>query len=480
MNAEDATLTIPGHSCLIKSEIKTSLSLSWLYDMCEDFQNKKIMKINVDFNGIQMNLFEKLPNFEILVATGLNFSNIFLSSANLKKIHLSRNKITTFRLLIYKSLLSLDLSYNELENINFNPAELDELKLEFLNLSHNNLRSIDGISNLPNLKYLDLSRNKIEKLEENHFSTFRKLTSLNLSFNKLSVISGCIFCAQKNLKSIDFFNNNIRTIDGLMIHPSKSLKYLDMRENELIDFDYKTLVKNNTKLKEIAWSNKNLYCSFLTIKKKTTASCFKIVDSNKICCLYDTTSRTKRSISNPHFHAIINNKKLSHNVSAIQSQEHATETNTENSSITLKDFFGKLHHLNVENVRTFLNVTLDKIDSSVSQLDKKYNKILNKIDSDMFLVNKKLDEFNETLSDIVLEISNLTADENDVNVTQNPKKTFIENDYDDMIRLLRLCFFFILVLVILSTLIIMLRIRRSYGIKEYRMNLLNMESVDHH
>ncbi|XP_044763209.1 toll-like receptor 3 [Coccinella septempunctata] len=480
-NIEDSTLTVPGQTCQsLKATYNLSLSYSFLKEKCTEIENKKSMKIQIGFDGIDENLFGSLKNMEILQVTSLNFTKIYFRTFNLRTIDLSHNEMKRIELIVYKNLKNLDLSYNKLSSIKLTPVEKEKSVLEILNISHNEIRKFDTISYFRNIKYLDLSWNKLEKLPK---LPTKELRFLNLSFNELSYLSHSDLSSLKNLEYLDISYNNIRSLDGVLKTTLKNLKILDLRRCETNGLDYNELLRNYPSLEEVKTTNKTLECRVdLNDTKKTQPdsnnTCFSVSNSTKTCCCTMKKNIIKRSVPNSHFHATINNKKMTHNISGVASTTNSTAT----SEITLKDFFGKLHHLNVENVRTFLNVTLNKIDSSVSQLQNRYTNIINKIDSDMFLVNSKLDELNETFNDMLLEISNLDSG-NGFNASQNtinPSSSFIDQNYEDIIYLLKLCLVLLLISVSLNIFRIVMRIRRSRMSKKYRMNLLNLESVEHH
>ena len=85
--------------------------------------------------------------------------------------------------------------------------------------SENKIKDLSGISKLQNLKTLNLSRNKLEKIHREIYE-LRNLSSLNVSFNKISEIPRQVKRLKK-LKSINLSNNkncsikNIKFIERL-------------------------------------------------------------------------------------------------------------------------------------------------------------------------------------------------------------------------------------------------------------------------
>ncbi|UCD01265.1 MAG: leucine-rich repeat protein [Promethearchaeota archaeon] len=91
-------------------------------------------------------------------------------------------------------------------------TELNSLKdLEHLQLTRNNLHSIDGIQILEKLRTLDLSHNKLIKIENLESSI--NLEELNLANNEIQRING--LDSLKKLKKLSLNNNLIEDIDNL-------------------------------------------------------------------------------------------------------------------------------------------------------------------------------------------------------------------------------------------------------------------------
>ncbi|KAK4883065.1 hypothetical protein RN001_006384 [Aquatica leii] len=108
------------------------------------------------------------------------------------------------------SVEDLDLSKNEITQLDSFTNNFQSFKLLSVKLSFNKLTSIsqDFFKNTPNLKQLDLSHNNIAKFENsNIFRGLTNLTVLNLSFNSLSTVPEDIFKPLFKLKELDLSYN---------------------------------------------------------------------------------------------------------------------------------------------------------------------------------------------------------------------------------------------------------------------------------
>lgn len=150
--------------------------------------------------------------------------NILLLKANKNELR----HVTSFQK--YLSLQQLQLSDNDLtlmENLRYN------IHLNRLLLSSNQIRHLNGIENLRNLIFLDLSRNQISG--EINFSNYDlpNLQELNLSENRITSAGGI-----ENLQSLRILNvndNNASRISCLRKHVH--LKKLLLKGNKIKSLD---------------------------------------------------------------------------------------------------------------------------------------------------------------------------------------------------------------------------------------------------
>ncbi|XP_019757327.2 protein artichoke [Dendroctonus ponderosae] len=161
--------------------------------------------------------------------------DLFQSHMHLENLNLSYNEMVRFEMEMPKYskfiLNELDLSFNKLENVSINKDvkrliisynKLTEFSLSLgenfvsLNLSHNRLVKIDDHSmlNAVNVADIDLSYNKLQRLPTGSFRNQQKLSSLDISNNLLAESSfgsynnwATFFYSFAMLKSVDLNNN---------------------------------------------------------------------------------------------------------------------------------------------------------------------------------------------------------------------------------------------------------------------------------
>lgn len=73
-----------------------------------------------------------------------------------------------------------------------------------LDLSHNHLETVDFNTKFPSLKTLILKCNNIKEVSENHFQNLPNLQSLDLSINKIKSLNEMVFFKLPNLKRLNF------------------------------------------------------------------------------------------------------------------------------------------------------------------------------------------------------------------------------------------------------------------------------------
>ena len=220
------------------------------------------------------------------------------SNQNLQTLILSRQ---------YSRLIELKCSNNSLETIeNFSLFEHENLKL--IDLSYNSIKSLNILfSNLKSryLHTINLKSNLIEKISSNMFH--KKLISLyfiDLSSNQINSIQNYSF-QSPNLQILDLTNNPLKDIEVKFISTSSlRLFYIVNHTQQLIDRCKKSKLYDNLLLIYIRWFEQNgTYMKSRSIKEINVDQCliyYSLNNKNKWINIYN-----KYHIKNLSFYIII-------------------------------------------------------------------------------------------------------------------------------------------------------------------------------
>ncbi|XP_060621846.2 nischarin isoform X2 [Anolis sagrei] len=111
---------------------------------------------------------------------------------------------------IWRTLTTLDMSHNSIARIDDSVKLMP--KIEFLDLSHNDVPLVENLQHLYNLIHLDLSYNKLATLEGIH-TKIGNIKTLNLAGNHLERLCG--LNKLYSLVNLDLSNNKIDQIDEI-------------------------------------------------------------------------------------------------------------------------------------------------------------------------------------------------------------------------------------------------------------------------
>ncbi len=113
----------------------------------------------------------------------------------------------------------------------------DDLKIiTSLNASSTGIKNLSGIENLTNLRYLDLSYNKIKSLKGVRINRLSKLEKLYLQGNQIKSLEGVDFTGMDKLERLNLDNNKINSLKKVDLSPLTNLKRLDMDKNNISSF----------------------------------------------------------------------------------------------------------------------------------------------------------------------------------------------------------------------------------------------------
>lgn len=175
---------------------------------------------------------------------------------NLEKLDLSYNKICNIDSLALNKSLDLYLTHNRIKRLktNNNSNRLNSFilysnlifdidsnyfirfsTLYSLNLSNNKLTKLDKdiFKPLENLEKLWLQDNYLSYLKANTFEKLANLKELNLNGNELSEIDPDAFSSLNQLENLDLGRNEIKYIDTKWFESLSNLQELSLNHNKL-------------------------------------------------------------------------------------------------------------------------------------------------------------------------------------------------------------------------------------------------------
>ncbi|XP_047997437.1 protein artichoke-like isoform X1 [Leguminivora glycinivorella] len=206
------------------------------------FEGKRIEDFKVHNNPITGALIKN--TFQ-----GICVDKLDLSSANVtelgpelfegqfQSLNFSRNSISKIHKSSFsklESLTELDLSFNHLQDIEFDTSNLNNLSFFYLN--NNNIKTVtkDTFKSLTSLKVVDLSNNAIENIEILSFQNLKQLETLNLNNNPLfDVIPPQMFSGLTLTTELDFTNSKIKTIQNNAFNGMESLKTFNSTNSKI-------------------------------------------------------------------------------------------------------------------------------------------------------------------------------------------------------------------------------------------------------
>ncbi|XP_045590749.1 toll-like receptor Tollo [Procambarus clarkii] len=169
----------------------------------------------------------KLDNNEVFSVD----SHALTNSTELQELQLSHNYLQDVPKLVQSlaSLRTLDLSGNHVSVIT-NSSFTDLQHLSALKLAANVVENITKsvFKNLPALQVLDLGSNKIHTIENGAFDNNKHLEAIRLDNNVLTNVHG-LFSDLPNLQWLNLSKNHLEMFDYAFI--PRGLKYLDLRSN---------------------------------------------------------------------------------------------------------------------------------------------------------------------------------------------------------------------------------------------------------
>ncbi|KAJ6633880.1 Slit like 2 protein [Pseudolycoriella hygida] len=176
---------------------------------------------------------------------------------------------------------TVDLSGNRLKYLKRFHFTLDHLVV--LELSANEIENLNSSSifkDQPSLKYINLSYNRISSIHSEAFSGLQKLEQLILSDNQLTEIGNAVFAPLIQMKHLQLDTNKIEKIQSGSFSHLNNLRHLILHNNELLEFD-SSILPTNVMLYDVSLGNSSRGLLSLTGNINSfRAKLFKIGPSN--------------------------------------------------------------------------------------------------------------------------------------------------------------------------------------------------------
>lgn len=200
-----------------------------------------------------------------------------IQSNQLKFVDITYNKLKTVT--VMPSVIEFIAERNNLYSVNIQSKNLQRLILP-----KNEIDSLGSFNNLARLTELDLSCNKLGKLDVSALSSLTSLRVLKLANNGLHIIEGT--ASIRSLESLDLSNNILTTVDE-SINNFPNLKNLYLQGNKIVIWIINKVTIYGS-LKFINIENNDWDCKHLgELKKKISGKIVPGSDASK-CTTVDS------------------------------------------------------------------------------------------------------------------------------------------------------------------------------------------------
>ena len=243
------------------------------YNQIDDVESDALAKFpNLIELNLSFNRLEQLPE------------DMFVNQSRLQRLHLQQNRLKILPDKIFVPLIQLkelDLSGNklryafdtwfrnqsQLKRLDLSACELSELphamfyrteRLEQLLLTDNHFDRVPLLESAANLKYLNLDRNPLKRVEQSSFENLLNLRELQLNHcPELTDVDAFSFTDLRSLKRLSMSRNkhlvyiDRLAFEGLFNQTDVSLEELIINENLLTSIDERTLPFEKLKLLDL-------------------------------------------------------------------------------------------------------------------------------------------------------------------------------------------------------------------------------------
>ncbi|XP_028981781.1 chaoptin-like [Diachasma alloeum] len=209
---------------------------------------KRLKVLHVDHNQLRYVCGTAYCPRGIWLRDAINLQELSLSSADLSVFEKGAMENLT-------DLKYLDMSNNKLWRIP-DRAFRNLTSLVVLKLDDNALIDIPDLLNSKQLEELNLSRNALRDVSPQTFRNLTKLKHIDLSRNKISEITPGVFQTLSSLRTLNLSWNKLKQLpqswfilqsDGVLVRSPMKLEYLDLSNNQLSEISPRAF-KNLTSL----------------------------------------------------------------------------------------------------------------------------------------------------------------------------------------------------------------------------------------
>ncbi|KAL7731678.1 hypothetical protein ACLKA6_000967 [Drosophila palustris] len=207
--------------------------------------NSLLETLNISSNELSHLHPGTLMHLERLFEVDASFNQLATVIAGLpqivERVSLRGNRIGSLpasgsKSLQLPNLRMLDLSQNRIEQLSRHGFQ-SAPELRVLSLAQNQLRQLEDTSfiGIQRLELLHLQDNQLGEADERALLPLAELRNLNLQSNKLESITDNFFSNNSRLEQLDLSRNLIRSISPTAFDNQRSLEYLDLSGNALLD-----------------------------------------------------------------------------------------------------------------------------------------------------------------------------------------------------------------------------------------------------
>ena len=365
--------------------------------------------------------FEQLKQLKVLVCAGNRDNRWAISDLNV--------------LQYLPNLQQLDISSNKISKI----ERLDNLpSLQQLDISYNQISKLENLDNLPSLQQLDISSNKISKIERldnlpslqqlnishnqitklENLDKLPNLQELNISSNKITKLEN--LDGLPNLQQLELIGNQITKLENLDKLPN--LQQLDVRSNQI------TKLENLDKLPNLQQLN---ISSNVIVKGKITKleNLDKLPNLQQLNISSNQITKIESTVDLPSLQRLDLGSNLITKLENLDKLPSLQQLNIWDNKITKLENLDKLPNLQQLDVRSNQITKLENLDKlpNLQQLNLSYNRISNLENLDMLPSLQELDISGNKISKIgnldkLTNLQELYIDANKISKLENLDK----------------------------------------------------------